>query len=592
MALHYTALDEARLATLTILQQRMDVAGHGQKSALVSRAATELGFSPAKVWRLLQSLKGGTSRAKRSDAGTSAVTDGEVLAVAGIVSAAYRDNNKQLMSIKRAMTHAVANGWLSHDCSASTMARRMKALNVHPEQMERPTAHVNLYSLHPNEVHQVDPSLCVMYRMPDGRVGITRVIDELVYKNKPDTAEVINRREKLWRYVAWDHYSSSFFFRYYETPGESAEVLLTFLIEATRKKEGHLMHGWPKMYLLDKGSANTSARVKNLAGHLGVRIQTHKARNARAKGGVEGCNNLIECGFESSLVFAHIPTCEELNRRADEWQAVTNAMDICTRHGHTRWGVWQRIRPDQLKLSPPEDVLRRLANSAQVERVVNGDLSVAFNGKRYDVEHIESLSVGDTVRVAENAYLQGNVWVLSRDRSGVDRYHECSPIEKSEGGFWTNGVHIGEEFKAVRATPVDKARADLREMVWGERDENDATDARRKGRRAFDGKLDPFKATTDRLPSVPTFLPRAGTELEFVNPIEVHAKPLSLTDALFALRDRLGRPIERHETDAVRAWHPDGIAEDQLDSLLDRLNQLNQAATAPLPSTPRLVAVR
>jgi len=586
-----TLADEARLAELHALRARLADARHGEKSKLVEEAAQRLTCSVKKIWSELRELGATGERRRRADAGQSKVSDAEVMKVAGILSAAYRDNNKRLMSFSRAIAHARANGWLSVDCSVATLSRRMQELNVHPDQVERPQSHVNLRSDHPNHVWQIDPSLCVLYRLPDGRVRVTRADDELLYKNKPDTLEIVQSRNKLWRYVVWDHYSSAFFFRYFETPGESSGVLLDFLLEATRKRPRFLMHGWPKLIYWDKGSANTSAPIKNLFGHMGVRHQTHKARNARAKGGVEGCNNLIECGFESSLSFCAVPAIDELNGRADDWQIDCNAMEVCSRHGHTRWGLWQTIRPEQLILSPPEERLRRLANAEPVERKVKGDLTVAFDGKRFDVSHIESLSAGDPVQVFENAYLEGKVQVMARDAKGIDRFYECAPVEKDEAGFWSNAVRLGEEFRSAPARPGEKAREDLREMAWGTRDENEAVDARKKGRVAFEGQLDPFKVIEDRKKDLPQFIQRQGTAMGLVHP-EVERLPLSVTDLLIGLRARLGRPIERHEAQAVQAWHPEGLPEDQFDALVQRVEQLNSAAVAPQPAAPRLVAVR
>lgn len=583
-------IDEARLSVLQPLRARLEEAAWGEKTGLVRAAAAMLGCSEDLVRKDLKALGYSDGRKRRDDAGTSKVSDAEVLAVAQIIAAAYRENNKRLMHIRRAMDHARANGWLVAECSEATLSRRMRDLNVHPEQQERPTAHVTLKSSAPNAVWQIDPSLCVLYRLPTGTVHLARLDDELVYKNKLGNLEILQRRTKLWRYVQWDHYSSAFFCRYFETPGESAEVLLDFLLEATRKRDGFLMHGWPQLIYWDKGSANTAAPVRNLLGHLGIRHETHKARNARAKGGVEGTNNLVEVGFESALTFTEVPAIDVLNRRLDDWQIDMNSLAICSRHGHTRYGLWQTIR--EIRLSPPEERLRMLAHSEPVERKVNGDLSVSFDGGRFNVAHIEAISAGDTVRVARSADNAAQAWVLVRDGKGIDRYHLCEPLSRDEAGFWSNAVAIGEEYRAQRETPVDTARKDLREAVWGTRDENEAIAARKKGRIALDGKLDPFKAVEDRKPLLPQFIQRRGTELHLPDMVQLEDKPLSLIEALQELRARIGRPLATHESAAVRAWFPEGVPVDQVDALVERIEQLSRTGETPPITAPRLVAVR
>ncbi|MBV7693324.1 DUF3102 domain-containing protein [Limnobaculum sp. M2-1] len=59
-----------------------------------------------------------------------------------------------------------------------------------------------------------------------------------------------------------------------------------------------LFHGVPKVIYWDKGSANTASAIKNLLDHLEVTYLEHEAGNARAKGGVENANNIIETQFE------------------------------------------------------------------------------------------------------------------------------------------------------------------------------------------------------------------------------------------------------------------------------------------------------
>ncbi|MBI2397704.1 MAG: DDE-type integrase/transposase/recombinase [Xanthomonadales bacterium] len=573
MAPRIRPIDAVRLSILQPLMLKLEDDGsHGSRGALVRDAANKLSCSPQAVWQDLKSLGYASDRKQRNDAGRSAVPDKEVMKVAGIISAAYRDNDKRLMSIGAAMQKARANGLLTVACSERTMARRMMQLKVHFRQVERPSAHVRLRSNHPNHVWEIDPSLCVLYRLPDGRVGVMRADDELIYKNKLENLEILHRSKKLWRYVQWDHASSAIFVRYFETPGESTEVLFDFLVEATSKRDRFLMHGWPSLIYWDKGSANRSAPIKNMFSHLGVRHETHKARAARAKGGVENANNLVECQFESGLAFMGVPTIEELNRLVDDWQIDLNSMAICSRHGHTRYGAWQMIRSEQLLIGPPAEELRMLLNSAPVERKITGDLCVSFGGLRYSVEHIADLSAGDQVRVSTNAHRKPNVWVIAKDRGGIERYTECTPMQKDQFGFYEGAATIGEEYKPHVERPVDVARKDLREMAFGTRDENEAIAARKRGRVAFDGAIDPYKHIADRKSQLPQFMQRRGTEMDVPTPVQIELKPLDHVAALKALASILRRRITPEENALVAQLFPAGVPEDEINALAERIN--------------------
>jgi hypothetical protein len=577
-------LDEARLCVLTPLRERLESGAHGQKTALVKQAAQRLHCSAQTVWNDLKALGYRSGRRPRRDYGRSCVSDAEVRQVASIIAVAHRENNKRVMPIEQAMAHARANGLLRAGIGATTMARRMRGLNVHPEQYERAPAHRNMRSDHPNHVWEVDPSLCVLYYLPNGKVGIRRDDDDLLYKNKLENLEALNKRPKVWRYVQWDHYSSAFFFRYYQTPGESAEVLLQFLIDAAAHKPGMAMHGWPDLMLWDKGSANRSAPVKNMLNALGTRHQTHKAHKARVKGGVEGCNNLIETQFEGELAFADIPSVDELNRRADDWQIDFNSLRVHTRHGHTRYGLWQTIREDQLRVCDDAERLRLAANFEPVLRKVNGDLTVSFQGRSYDIAGVDQLSAGDRVPVSMNLYSRESVWAIVPDAKGIERYHACAEVTRDEAGFKSNAIAIGEDYTALADRPADIARKDLREAAWGTRDENEAAAARRKGRVAMDGRVDPFAAVEQRKAQLPQHMQRRSTEIHVPDHVQVEIKPVTHIDAAYWLRDRLARPLTAQDNTRIREWYPDGVPQDELETLAQRL--IN-----PEPERPRLSVV-
>ncbi|MEQ0902912.1 integrase, partial [Pseudomonas aeruginosa] len=131
---------------------------------------------------------------------------------------------------------------------------------------------------HPNYLHEVDPSLCLLYYLK-GRQHIMR--EREFYKNKLENFAKV--KLKVWRYVLYDRASGALVTWYCESAGESQHALFEFLMYAWGKQEGRLIHGVPKFLLWDKGSANTSNAIKNLLDHLEVEPLEHAAGNARAK---------------------------------------------------------------------------------------------------------------------------------------------------------------------------------------------------------------------------------------------------------------------------------------------------------------------
>ena len=85
--------------------------------------------------------------------------------------------------------------------SASSVERALRAENLHPEQLRRPKPVVQLQSLYPNHVWQIDPSLCVLYYLKendDGGNGLNVMEKERFYKNKPSNVKSIEP-QRVWR---------------------------------------------------------------------------------------------------------------------------------------------------------------------------------------------------------------------------------------------------------------------------------------------------------------------------------------------------------------------------------------------------------
>lgn len=583
----------AELAEIDFLRdvvRELEQLGHGGRGPVIARAAEFLGISKQALYAKLKSVGWTSGRKLRSDKGDSAVSADQVLAVSAIMRSSRRQNGKTLLSVDDAVKIARANDVLCADVSPSTMLRLMRRHDCHPAQLARPEPHVQMRSLHPNHVWQLDASVCVLYRLRNGRVN---VLDQRKFnERKPrDLAEIVN--ERVLRYAVTDHASGAVFARYYETAGEDQRTLFEFLMAAFNRREDGLMYGVPMMLVWDAGSANTAHGIRNLLSALAVRHWTHVPGNPRAKGQVEVTHNIIERKFEGRLAFLRVESLQELNARLDTWLIDFNGNATHSRHGATRWAVWQTIRAEQLRLCPPLATCRDLMISRPQPRTVGGDLSVSFAYKgytagRYYVGDIDTVRAGEQVEVAVNPYRAPNIFVVLRDDDGSVRYHECMPIAEDRHGFAIDGPVVGERYSAAPDSAVDSARKEINALAFGERDTIAADNAKAKGRLAFDGAIDPFKDVQDRAAQVPAYIQRRGTELHVPNPAHVELKPLTHVEALFELRARLQRRLTPDEATLVEQRYPNGVPHEALGALVE----LILSPPAATEERPRLIAVK
>lgn len=576
----------AQLDFLRGVAERLCAASHGERGPLIADAMQRLGVSKQALYSRLRAVGWHSGRRLRADRGDSRISEDEIKAVAALIRSSMRDTGRQLMPMQTAIDMALANGMLRDRVSAATMHRLMRLKGVHPYEMARPTPHTPMRSEHPNHVWQLDASICVLYYL---RNGTPCVMDERKYNARKPRNMASIAAKRVLRYAITDHASGSIIARYYHVAGEDQRTLFDFLMHAMRPQEGRVMHGVPKMMVWDAGSANQSHAIKALFTGLGIVHWAHLPGNPRAKGQVEGAHNLIETHFESRLRCARMADVEQLNEALDTWLRVKNDVHVHSRHRHTRSAVWQTIRQDQLRLCPPVEICQLLMHSKPELRTVSGALTVQFTVRGYEpmvysVEHIDGIRVGDKVAVAVNPYRMPSIFVVGEHEDGGARYWECEPIAKDHLGFLTNAPRFGEEYRAPRDTVLDTARKDVNEAIYGERDTLEALEARNKGRVAFDGKVDAFKDLREAAMTAPSHIQRRGTALDVPNPVQVELRPLNHVEALYALRDRLGRGLSREESAAVREWYPDGVPETELDALVARLTQ-------PAAQRPRLSVV-
>lgn len=576
------ALPAETIVYLRDLACKLDAAS-GNKRQLVEDAAEFLGWSAQTVYRQLQRAVGWSSGRKcRSDKGTTSVPQTALMDMAAAQRELVRDNGKQALFTTTARGILESSG-RAFGVSNSQINRLMRTrkLNVAAQKVAAPVQRMR--ALYPNHVHEVDPSLCLIYYMR-GRQHIIR--DREYYKNKLD--KIAKLQLRVYRYVLYDRASGVIIPWYVEAAGETQHDLFNFLMYAWGRQEGKLFHGVPEVMLWDKGSAMQSGAIKNLLRHLGVQAIDHEAGNARAKGGVENGNNIVETQFESRLRFEPVESVAQLNAAALAWAQAYNANRIpgqdtrLQRAGlaapMARYDLWQRITAAQLRELPAVEVCRALMAGKLEQRKVGGDMCIQFKhpqaerSRSYCLRGMDGINPGDTVTVRALVYGDCEVQIEVPRYDGEALIYRAVPeTEYDAYGQPLAAAVIGQEFKSHADTEAQTAGKAMDKVAYP--DAPDAKAARNKKAVPFAGEIQAHSILQD-VP-MPTFLPRQGTEIEA--PAHVRpAAPLMVdsVSAMLRISREMGRNLTPEENQFLAArMGKDGIAEDQLQALIAQFKQ-------------------
>ena len=571
-------------------------AGHGGKGAIYDAACRDLRMSRATLMKKLKEVSVMAQRKRRSDAGQSALTRDEAMLISAVLMESTRKNGKRLYSVPDAVETLRANGMIRAEyldtatgelrpLSESTVHRALRMYGLHPDQLLAPAPVTELASLHPNHVWQIDASLCVLYYLKpsaDARANGLRVMDHAeFYKNKPKNVARI-AADRVWSYEITDH-TSDWLYTEYVMGAESGENLCSVLINAMQERGGaDLLHGVPRILMLDAGSANTAAMTRNLCRSLGIELIPHKVGNARATGQVENARNIIERKFEPGLKFQPVNSLDELNALAKKWRMHFNATAIHRRHGMARSQAWMAIRADQLIKAPSVEVCRELAVATPESRKVTPKLRVSFQGREYDVSTVPGVMVGEKVMVTRNPWRDDAAQVVLVSEDGHEVFHVVNEVQKTEFGFSTDAARIGESYKRHADTPAQTALKDIEQLVTGTDSQAAAEAARKAKSLPFGGQFDPYKHIDDA--TLPTYLPRRGTAHDLVAP-KVELPPLSHVDAAKQIKPRVESAGGEWTADRFR-WlqqrYPAGVPQDQLDTIVAELSGPRAGHQKPL----------
>lgn len=566
--------------------RRLTAAAHSEQTAIVRAAAAAVGIHPSTAYKRLADFAGWTSgRKRRADAGSSRQAVATVELVAAMRRECTRANGKRIMPAGVAMGIAEQNG---HEIRVgrSQFHRLMRAQRLDYATQDAADTHPGqMRSLYPNHVHEVDPSLCVLYYM-HGKQQMMRAAE--FYKNKLDAFYKV--KLKCWRYVRTDHASSVIDVHYVESAGESAANMADFLIYTWGKVPGRSHHGVPQILLWDKGSANIARPVQSLLEALEVESITHAAEASWVKGQVEGAQQIVETHFESRLRIEPVDSVEQLNASAlafcEAWNA--NAIPHVDSRLHregippiARLDLWMRIRPQQLRELPPADVCRALAEGRVEERTVTARRRIEFAHPQaslktvYDVRGCEGLVPGDKVDVVP--LLTGHCAIRVRWKTpiGDERVWRIEPeTEYDEWGRPLSGPVIGQNYHALPKSAAVANMDKLDALAYPGVDNPE--EARRKQVTPFGGELRAHSYLADL--ATPNYMPRSGTAIAATAP-EDASVPVPVTRALLTLRSALGRPLTRDENRWLAERWPHGIPERDLDRLCaTEIDDIREAA--------------
>lgn len=598
------ALTPERIIALKGAADMMNAAQHGGKLAIAMDQAKRLGCDVKTLYRQLEEAGLAKQRKRRSDFGQLSVSRDEAMKLMALKKIAQRANSKDGLAVGNAAKLGRANGLfamgkLDKDSGEvvpvtdATIQRAIRHYGLDMKTLTRPAPHRGARSLHPNHVWQVDASVCVLYYLDDGGLGVMEA-DEF-YKNKPENFQK-RAKQMVIRYVCTDHFTGTVYFFYY-LGAESGEMLCEFFIACIQTKghEKEPFHGVPFIVVLDPGAANKGRLFQNLCRLLGIKVIIHRPKNPRAKGSVEKHNDIIERGFETTLIGLNVTSLEQLNSEAAIWRRYFNGVCKHSRHGHTRYGLWQTIRQDQLRLAPDAGLCRQLMTGKTAMRDVRGDMTVSLDNVPYDVSGVPHLNIGRKVEVARSPYRSDAILLIEQDEHKRDVHWVCPAVQLDSAGFRKDAQVWGEDIKSFADTPAVRDLKAIERLAYGVEGKL-AVDQARRSRKPVFGGLDITSHLEAATPA--SYMARPGTDMGIETPVVkgrkedllaspatlvVEARQLNLVQLVGRLAAAMPGEWSPDHYQTLQSWFPNGALESEIAAIVDRL----RGFTEP----PRLRAV-
>lgn len=566
---------------------------HGRKGEALAAVIERTGLSRSTIYAFLKQAAPRPARKQRADAGRTALSREEALAISTLLMESHRRNGKRLMSIGLAVSTARANGLAKAEAvdadgvirplSDSAVSNALRIYGLHPKQLLRPAPAVELSSPHPNFAWQLDASMCVLFylKTDDPRMQGLQVMERgEFYKNKPKNLKRIES-DRVWSYEITDHNTGTIHL-FYVLGAESSRNAAEAFINAIQQREGEPFHGVPFLLYTDAGVGG--ALFENLLRRLQVKHLQHKPGNARATGSVEKARDIIETSFESALRFQEVRNLEHLQELARRWCKWFNGTQLHSRHGHTRWGLWQTIKQEHLRLAPPAAVCRELMTHAPEQRRVSNTLTVSFLGNEFCVRELPDATVGEQVHVTYSPYDIGPdgqlraACIVERDAEGHEQLRRIPLVERGADGFRLDANVINEDWGRPPETVADRNRKAV-ELLAMQADTLEEARAKRKRKHLpFGGKVDPLKRMD--ADKAPHWMNRRGTSLTPTATVDAAPAPARVLNHFEAAQEIVsrGQRLTPELNQLIATWHPEGVPDWQIASVITRLRRHGEVA--------------
>ena len=526
---------------------KLNDAPYGRRGDVVASYCAALGWSAAKLYAVASEAGYSSSRRMRRDKGAAkAVTETDVRKVSAVIERTRRKTGKVNMPTWGAMLHMTDNGLIDPASapSDSTVNRHMRRLRISRADLGRPEPTIEMASLHPNHVHQIDASVCVMWDFKDKKHLVTRDMQTAFYKNKPGFWREV--KKVILRYICVDHTTGWFYVRYYYSRGEDFANLFDFTMRAWGVKDDPRVfpaHGMSRILMIDKGAANISEGYTSLMKNLQVEIYVHTPGRPWINGAVEAAHGFWERAFEGDLSLLRIADPDELNARAFDKAAYINAMRRHKRTRTTRFEGFSRITKEQLLILPPREVCEKFCHTYAESATVNGKNQLRYEGRRYDLA--STYRRGDKLWVRFNRFDYPAVEINEKEDFSGD-WVASAVINETEWGYSRTAPVIGEQFRALKQDATTRFKGKLKDI-----DISDVVPQLQAP------KLDGL-----------TWMPKKGTEMQPAAPVIV--PPMTSHEARKKLREESG--MERFST-AQSEWIDARIGESVSDEEYARVKE-------------------
>ncbi len=442
------------------IARRLAFSSNGDKARIVEEYMDMMAWSRGTVYRVARQFGFAGFSKERADKGKKKLTPEQIGTAAALSLKSKRKTERIIMPTWKIKEVLEDNRVLQPgQVSESTINRYFREMGLNQCSLLSPPAHVNLVSLHPNHVHQMDSSVCVQYDFKEKATRwemVDRDMKLAFYKNKPQYFKEIKRI--LLRYLLTDHTSGTIYPYYYYVRGEDTRTLVDFILRAWAVKQDPQLfpfHGVPLILMCDAGSANISAPFRTLLKNLKVELIVHEPGNPRAIGQVENAQGTWERAFESELSVEKAPDIEQLNARAYDYAMKFNAVMKHKRTGMPRFSAWQTIAREQLRFLPAPEICRKLISGKEFAAVVDGAKQIRIDGNVYEVRG--PVRRGMRMKITPDFYNERQF--LVEDEAG--KVYQTAAIAIGKYGFREDGAVIGQAYKSHAYDQTQRFIADV-----------------------------------------------------------------------------------------------------------------------------------